>query len=97
MSPSNPSGGLCCVGKSRLADGDRDGAMRRRRRPQLCIEVRSVQTVAGVPAGDLHPYRHLDDEEREALLLDSLLRILRESAEVPAAQPAPDVLSESRR
>ena len=52
--------------------------MRRRRRPRLQVEIVAVPTQAGVPAGDLNPYREMDDEEREAVLLDSLARILRE-------------------
>ena len=52
--------------------------MRRRRRPRLQVEIVTIPTQAGVPAGDLNPYREMDDEEREAVLLDSLARILRE-------------------
>jgi hypothetical protein len=43
------------------------------------VEIVTVPTQAGVPAGDLNPYREMDDEEREAVLLDSLARILREA------------------
>ena len=53
--------------------------MRRRRRPRLQVEIVAVPTQAGVPAGDLNPYREMDEEEREAVLLDSLARILREA------------------
>ena len=52
--------------------------MRRRRRPKVQVEICTVPTQAGVPAGDLNPYREMDDQEREAVLLDSLARILRE-------------------
>ena len=58
--------------------------MRRRCRPRLQVEVRVVPTQAGVPAGDRNPYREMDDEEREAVLLDSLARILRECSKAPA-------------
>ncbi len=61
--------------------------MRRRRRPRLQVEIVRVPTQAGVPAGDLNPYREMDDEEREAVLLDSLARILRECAKAPAGKP----------
>ena len=90
MSPSDGCMGLYRVEESRSVKGIRDGAMRRRRRPELRFEMRLVPSRDGVPTGDLHPYRYMDEEEREALLLDSFLRILRESAGAEAAQPVPD-------
>lgn len=69
-------------------NGGRDGVMRRTRCPKLQVEVRLVPSQDGVPAGELHPYRHMDEEEREALLVASLVRILRESAESPPDKPS---------
>ena len=60
--------------------------MRRRRRPRLRVEIVTVPTQAGVPAGDFNPYREMDEEEREAVLLDSLARILRERPKTPAGK-----------
>ncbi len=61
--------------------------MRRRRRPKLQVEICAVLTQDGVPAGDVNPCRYMDEEEREALLLDSLARILRDTKETPAGKP----------
>lgn len=70
----------------RRLQSDCHGTMNRRRRPQLAIEVRFVPTEDGYPPGDQHPYRHLDEEGREELLLASFLRILRECADAPGAE-----------
>jgi hypothetical protein len=67
-------------------EGTHDGATRRRRRPQLAIEVRFAPTKEGYPPGDQHPYRHLDEEGREELLLASFLRILRDGAEAAGTE-----------
>jgi len=64
--------------------------MRRRRCPKLQMEVCLVPSQDGVPAGDSHPYRHMDEAEREALLLQSLVRILRNCADSSNGHPAPD-------
>jgi hypothetical protein len=61
--------------------------MRQRRRPKLHFEVRLVSSQEGVPAGNSNPYRSMDEAEREALLVASLVRILRETAETPADKP----------
>ena len=58
------------------------------------MEVRVVPSRDGVPTGDLNPYQDMDEEEREALLLDSLARILRECAEAPPGKPPRDFPSE---
>lgn len=57
------------------------------------MEVTLVPSVDGLPAGDLHVYRYMDEEEREAVFLDSLVRILRDCAEAPPEEPASDVRS----
>lgn len=62
--------------------------MRRRRRPKVQVEICMVPTQAGVPAGDTNPYRKMDEEEREAVLLDSLAHILRERPKTTAGIPA---------
>ncbi len=61
--------------------------MRRRRRPKLQVEICRVPTQDGVPAEDFDPHRYMDEEEREALLLNSLARILRDTKETPAGKP----------
>ena len=61
--------------------------MRRRRRLRLQVEIVAVPTQAGVPAGDTNPYREMDEEEREAVLLDSLAHILRERPKPPPGKP----------
>ena len=95
VSPSHGCRGLYRVEESHLVKGARSGATRRRRRPELDYEVRLVPSQDGVPPGDFHPYRYMDEVEREAVLLDSLLRILRESAVTELVQPIPDWHSES--
>ncbi|MFN3485909.1 MAG: hypothetical protein ACK44W_10575 [Planctomycetota bacterium] len=75
-------------------NASRDGNMRRRRRPQLHYEVCLVPSREGVPPGDATPYRYMDEAEREAVLLDCLLRILRESTEREPAQSGPSPRSE---
>ena len=77
-----------------MVKGARSGATRQRRRPELDYEVRLVPSQDGVPPGDFHPYRHMDEAEREAVFLDSLLRILRESAATESLQPVPNRDSE---
>ncbi len=87
--------GLYRAEESRSVKGTRDGATRRRRRPHLAMEVRLVPTADGFPPGDQHPYRRLDDDGREELLLASLLRILRECAEAPGGGSADIFFPES--
>jgi len=87
LSPSNGGTPLSPIARHLWVNGGRDGAMRRRRRPKLQVEICAVPTQDGVPAGNLHAYRHMDEEEREALLVASLVRILRESADIPPGTP----------
>ena len=87
MSPLNGCTPLYLVG---AVNGSRDGAMRQKHRHKLHFEVRLVPSQDGVPAGDGHPYRDMDEDEREALLVDSLARILRECAEAPLGKPPQD-------
>ncbi|MGQ9634268.1 MAG: hypothetical protein ACUVXB_08470 [Bryobacteraceae bacterium] len=58
-------------------------------------EVWIVPSCDGVPPGELNPYRYMDEEEREAVLLDSLLRILRASTDREPAESSPSPRSES--
>ncbi len=68
----------------------------KRRRPKLKIEVGFVPTEDGFPPGDHNnPYRYMDEEEREAILMTSFVRILRECAAPPEAPPAAPPSSES--
>ena len=71
-------------------NGSRDGAMRQRRHPKLHFEVRLVPSQEGVPPGDANPYRSMDEAERETLLLQSFVRILRGSADAPSGRSVPD-------
>lgn len=66
--------------------GPGDGINRSRLRPALRYEVRLVPTRGGALG---HPYRTMDEDEREALLLDCLLRIERDSAGAEPTRPAP--------
>ncbi len=69
--------------------------MGRRRRPQLHYEVCLVPSRDGVPPGDVTPYRYMDEAERDAVLLDCLLRILRETTEREPARARSNPRSES--
>ena len=51
------------------------------------MEVCLIPSQDGVPAGDAHPYRYLDEAQREALFVAALVRILRATAETPADTP----------
>lgn len=93
-SPSRACRGLYRVEESPLVKGARIGATRRRLRPELQYEVRLVPSQDGVPPGDFHLYRHMDEAEREAILLDSLMRILRESASAESVQSVSNPNSE---
>ena len=90
MSPSNGRKGLYQVEALLLVNSGRDGAMRQRRPPIKRFEVRLVPSQEGIPPGDSNPYRYMDEDEREALLLESLMRILRACADSSDDQPAPD-------
>jgi hypothetical protein len=57
-------------------------------------EVCLVPSRDGVPPCEVNPYRYMDEEEREAILLDSFLRILREPTERQQAQPGSSQRSE---
>ena len=94
VSPSCACRGLYRVEESPLVKGARSGTTRRRLRPELQYEVRLIPSQEGVPAGDFHLYRHMDEMEREAILLDSLMRILRESAATESVQSASNQNSE---
>ena len=59
------------------------------------FEIMLVPSQDGLPPGDLHPYRHMDEAEREALFVDSLLRILRDRAKAPQAESAAPASIES--
>ncbi len=61
--------------------------MRQRRRPKLQMEICTIPTQDGMPVGDVNPCRYMDEEEHEALLLDSLARILRNTKETLAGKP----------
>ena len=74
--------------------GARSGTTRRRLRPELQYEVRLIPPQDGVPPGDFHLYRHMDEMEREAILLDSLMRILRESTSAESVQSVSNPNSE---
>jgi len=87
VSSSNGRRGLYPEEQLLSVQGNRDGVMRRRRCSKLQMEMRLVPSQDGVPAGELHPYRHMDEAEREELLVASLVRILRETAETPADKP----------
>jgi len=58
-------------------------------------EVCLVPSQDGVPPGEVNPYRYMDEEEREAILLNSFLRILRDLEGAESAQPIPPGQSES--
>jgi hypothetical protein len=58
----------------------------RKRPANPAFEIVLVPSRDGLPPGDLHPYRHMDEAEREALFVDSLLRILRDRAKAPQAE-----------
>jgi hypothetical protein len=85
MSSSNGRRGLYPEEPFLSVHGNRGGVMRRRHRPKLQVEVCLIPSQDGVPAG--HPYRHMDEAEREALFVASLVRILRESAGTPTDKP----------
>lgn len=59
----------------------RHGRMRLGLKPRgrPTIEVCLVPSVEGLPPGDMHPYRDMDPQEREALFLATLIRIRRET------------------
>jgi hypothetical protein len=59
----------------------------KRRRHKLQFEVSLVASQDGLPVGDSNPYRHMDEADREALLLESFVRILREPTDTPPDQP----------
>jgi hypothetical protein len=51
------------------------------------MEICTIPTQDGMPVGDVNPCRYMDEEEHEALLLDSLARILRNTKETLAGKP----------
>ena len=77
-----------------MVKGARSGTTRRRLLPELQYEVRLIPPQDGVPPGDFHLYRHMDESEREAILLDSLMRILRESTSAESVQSVSNPNSE---
>lgn len=66
----------------------------RRKRKPIQLTVQFVPTQEGFPQGDSNPYRYMDEEEREALFMKSLVRILRDTqsgqAEEEVASPSDD-------
>ncbi len=62
----------------------------RRRRKPVEYEIQLVPTEAGLPPGDSNPYRYMNEDEREALLIRSLARILVDTTRPEVAgQPSP--------
>lgn len=80
--------------ESRSVNASRDVNIRRRRRPQMHYEVCLASSRDGVPPGEVNAYCSMDEEEREAMLLDSFLRILREPLERQQMPSGPSPRSE---
>lgn len=60
--------------------------MIRRRLPKADYELVFVPSEEGLPPGGFHPFRGMGEDEREALLIEAAVRILRESG-TPAEAP----------
>lgn len=57
---------------------------RRKERRKGGYEIRFVPSEEGIPDGDLHPFRRMDEQEREDLLVEAAVRMLRECRTPPA-------------
>lgn len=71
--------------------------MRRKRRARPPdYEICSIPSDESLPPGDLQPCRHMDETERENLLIETAARILREcdaAAFRPAPEKSPEIMS----